>query len=218
MGHVSYLCILAAMFLAIYGRNSSWNAALDFTSGLLASPLVFIWSIPLFRYTLALGFIGGIIAGLKLLQVKLSPILYWRFQILSRAIGGIMLPHEAKSILHYVFNRRKRFPVTPKDEPPLALSDVAGLAWMTIAATALFIFGIGLVNPVGLIYNLGWLLPFATSPIVIYYFSRPPKSHNPGYMPDSFLATCHYSPTFSSETLSQDTAPRRRRQPLPSSP
>lgn len=217
MGHVSYLCILAAMSLAVYGRNSSWNAALAFTSGLVASPLAFIWSIPLFRYTLALALIGSTIAGLKLLQVRLSPIRYWRFQILSRAIGGIMLPHEAKSILHYLFSRKKRFPVTPKDEPPLALRDVAGLAWMTIAATALFIFGIGLVNPVGLVYNLGWLLPFATSPIVIYYFSRPATSHNPGYMPDSFLATCQYSPTFSPETLSPDIPPRPR-QPLPSSP
>ena len=196
LGHISYISILTAMFLAIYGRNSSWNATLAFASGLLASPLVFIWSIPLFRYTLTLGVVSAMIVGLKLLQVGLSPIIYWRFQILSRAIGAIMLPHEVKSIFLYLFNRKKRFPVTPKDEPPLPWGDVARIAWMTIAATFLFVFGLGLLNPVGLFYNLGWLLPFAAAPIVIYYFSST-TSQNPRYSPDSFLVTCLQDhPTF----------------------
>jgi cellulose synthase/poly-beta-1,6-N-acetylglucosamine synthase-like glycosyltransferase len=190
LGHVSYLCIMAAMFLAIYARNSSWTTALGFAHGLLASPLVFIWSIPLFRYTISLGIVSAIIVGLKLLQVRLHPILYWRFQILSRAIGAIMLPHEVKSILYYLFNRVKRFPVTPKDEPPLGWPDVARLAWMTIILTVGFLIGLGLVNPVGFFYNVGWLLPFGSAPLIIYYFSKPTRSHDSGLRLNSFLVTC----------------------------
>lgn len=190
LGHVSYLCIMAAMFLAIYTRNSSWNVALGFAHGLLASPLVFIWSIPLFRYTISLGIVSAITVGLKLLQVRLHPILYWRFQILSRAIGAIMLPHEVKSILYYLFDRAKRFPVTPKDEPPLAWRDVARIGWMTIVLTAVFLVGLGIVNPLGYFYNIGWLLPFGVAPIIIYYFSKPALRHGSGPNLNSFLVTC----------------------------
>ena len=190
LGHISYVCVFAAMFLAIYGRNSSWNAAAAFAAGLLASPVLFVWSIPLFRYTLALGFISGVVVGLKLLQVRLGPVRYWRFQLLSRSIGAIMLPHEVKSMLYYLFNRKRRFPVTPKNEPPLTPRDVASVAWMTILLIVAFLLGIGLMHPVGLFYNLGWLLPFAISPAVIYHFSKPTAHEDADSGLDSLLATC----------------------------
>ncbi len=189
LGHISYLAVITAMFLAIYDRNSSWNAAVAFASGFLASPLAFIWSIPLFRYTLTLGLISALLAGLKLLQVRLHPTVYWRFQVLSRAIGAIMLPHEVRSIFYYLFNRTKRFPVTPKNEPPLALRDAAAVSWMTILLTVAFTVGVGIVNPVGLFYNLAWLLPFATAPLIIYYFAKPSGNMNLESNIDSLLAT-----------------------------
>lgn len=176
LGHVSYLCMLAAMFLAIYGANSSLKSSVVFVSSFLASPVIFILSIPLFRYTFFLAIVSAIITGLKLVQVRLSPIRYWRFQILSRSIGGIMLPHEARAILYYLFNRTKRFPVTPKNEPPLGVRDVFSLAWMTILYTLVLVLGISLLNPVGLFYNIGWILPLATAPFIIYHFSTPGDS------------------------------------------
>lgn len=195
LGHVSYVCILAALFIAVYGRNSAWSAALAFANGLLTSPLAFIWSIPLFRYTITLGVISAVVLGLKLLQVRLSPILYWRFQILSRSIGAIMLPHELKSILYYMFNRTRRFPVTPKGEAPLAWRDVILVAWMTILFTLVFFVGIGLANPVGLFYNLVWLAPFATAPFTIYYFSKRHDQTSYGSNLDPLLATCLQGPS-----------------------
>jgi len=172
------------------GFITSWNAAAAFAAGLLASPVLFVWSIPLFRYTLALGFISGVVVGLKLLQVRLGPVRYWRFQLLSRSIGAIMLPHEVKSMLYYLFNRKRRFPVTPKNEPPLTPRDVASVAWMTILLIVAFLLGIGLMHPVGLFYNLGWLLPFAISPAVIYHFSKPTAHEDADSGLDSLLATC----------------------------
>ncbi len=194
LGHLSYICILAALFIAVYGRNSGWNAALAFASGLLTSPLAFTWSIPLFRYTITLGIISAVVVGLKLLQVRLSPILYWKFQILSRSIGAIMLPHELKSILYYIFDRNKRFPVTSKSEPPLEWRDVIAVAWMTILFTFAFFVGIGVANPVGLFYNLGWLAPFAIAPFTIYYFSKRSDQTDSGSSLDPLLATCLRDP------------------------
>lgn len=190
LGHVSYLCILAALFIAVYGRNSSWSAASAFASGLLTSPLMFIWSIPLFRYTLILGIVSALVLGVKLLQVRVSPLLYWRFQILSRSIGAIMLPHELKSIFYYIFNRSRRFPVTPKGEAPLGVRDVIVVAWMTILFTLVFFVGIGIANPVGLFYNLGWIAPFAMAPFTIYYFSKRSEETGHASTLDSLLVTC----------------------------
>jgi len=190
MGHVSYLCIMAAMFVAVYARNSTWSAAFGFAQGLLASPLVFIISIPLFRYTLGLGAVSALLVGLKLFQVKLHPTLYWRFQLVSRSIGAIMLPHEVKSILYYLFNRTKRFPVTPKDEQALAWRDVARVGWLTILLTITFVVGFESVNPIGFFYNIAWLGPFATAPLVIYYFSKPSHNHDPELNIGPFLVTC----------------------------
>ena len=189
LGHLSYLCIMTAMFVAVYTRNSTWNAALAFAQGLLASPVMFILSIPLFRYTISLGILSAVLVGLKLLQVRLHPILYWRFQVLSRSIGSIMLPHEVRSILYYLFSRAKRFPVTPKDEPPLAWHDVARLGWMTILLTIVFLVGFGIVNPLGLFYNIVWLAPFATAPFIIYHFSKATRNY-PEPNLSLFLGTC----------------------------
>ena len=189
LGHLSYLSIMAAMFVAVYARNSTWNAALAFAHGLLSSPVMFILSIPLFRYTISLSIVSAILVGLKLLQVKLHPILYWRFQVLSRSIGAIMLPHEVRSILHYLFNRAKRFPVTPKDEPPLAWWDIARLGWITILLTITFLIGFAFVNPLGLFYNVVWLTPFATAPFIIHHFSKPNRNDTQTDL-SSFLGTC----------------------------
>lgn len=195
LGHVSYLCIMTAMFVAVYARNSTWTSALGFAQGLLASPVMFILSIPLFRYTISLGIMSALIVGLKLYQVKLHPTLYWRFQVVSRSIGAIMLPHEVRSMIYYVSNRAKRFPVTPKDEPALAWRDVARLGWMTILLTVVFFVGLAAVNPMGLFYNIVWLGPFATAPLIIYYFSKPSHSHDSNTRMSSFLGTCLQSST-----------------------
>ena len=51
---------------------------------------------------------------------------------------------------------------------------------MLIVAVSL---GLVLVNPVGLYYNLLWLLPFATSPLMLYHFCGPrarPVRHGDG--------------------------------------
>jgi len=57
-------------------------------------------------------------------------------------------------------------------------------------------FGLLLVNPVGLYYNVLWLIPFVTSPIVLHHYCGPqtaPKGYANGgakdLLADSRLAT-----------------------------
>ncbi len=130
-----------------------------------------------------------------------------------------MLPHEMKSILYYAFDRARRFPVTPKGEPPLSWRDVILVGWMTILFTFAFFLGIGVANPVGLFYNIGWLAPFAIAPFTIYYFS---KQHDPvgsGSNLELFLTTCLQDPRVSVGRGELDSKMNRLREgPVKSEP
>lgn len=171
--HLAYITIMVAMLLAIFGRASSPNAFVAFGQTFLSAPLEYIWSIPLFRFIILLNLLTAVVALAKLLQVRLGLLTFYRARILSRAIGALMLPHEVRSIATYLVNRQRRFPVTPKDEPPMTMGEILSVGRGTLALILLLSLGVALVNPVGLYYNIPWLLPFYTSPPILYHFCGP---------------------------------------------
>ncbi len=168
--HFAYVAIMAALFLAVFGRLSSFNAFLAFGSNLLTGPLQYIWSIPLFRFIIVTSIVTGFVTLLKLLQVRLGFGVYYRSRTLSKAIGAIMLPHEIRSMVVYMFDRRRKFPVTPKDEPPMSLGEILRVGRGTVALIGAMAVGLLVVNPVGLWYNFLWFLSFCTAPFILYHY------------------------------------------------
>src|SRR5439155_5447372 len=81
-GHLAYVAIMAAILLAVFGRVSSLSAFLAFGSNLLAAPVEYIWSIPLFRFILVLTAITSVFAAAKLAQVRLGLGAYYRSRTL----------------------------------------------------------------------------------------------------------------------------------------
>lgn len=195
-GHLAYVAIFAAILLAVFGRVSTFGAFLAFGQNLISAPLEYIWSIPLFRFIILLTLVTSGFTLAKILQVRLRLFDFFRARMLSRAIGAIMLPHEVRSMVMYLIDRTRRFPVTPKDEPPMTMREILYMGRGTVALIGLMSLGLLLVNPVGLYYNLLWLVPFYTSPIVLHHYCGPhtkPKGYANGgsknLVADSRLAT-----------------------------
>ena len=172
-GHIAYIAIMAAILLAVFGRISTVGAFLAFGQTLLAAPLEFIWSIPLFRFIIVLSLVTSAFTVAKLAQVRLGFWTYYRSRTLSKAIGAIMLPHEVRSMAMHAIDRKRRFPVTPKDEPPMTMREILGVGRGMIGMALLVVTGLALWNPVGLYYNVLWLLPFFTSPIILHHYCGP---------------------------------------------
>lgn len=172
-GHVAYVAIMAAILLAVFGRVSSLNAFVAFGANLAAAPIEYIWSIPLFRFIILLGLVTGAFTVAKLVQVRLGLWTYYRARTLSKAIGSIMLPHEVRSMLLYAVDRRRRFPVTPKDEPPMTMREIVSVGRGTVALMIVITAGLLLWNPVGLYYNALWLVPFYASPFLMHHYCGP---------------------------------------------
>ena len=196
-GHLAYVAIFVAILLAVFGRASSFNAFLAFGQNLLSAPVEYIWSIPLFRFIIVLTAVTSGFTLAKIVQVGLGLFDFYRARTLSRAIGAIMLPHEVRSMVAYLLDRRRRFPVTPKDEPPMTMREILTMGRGTVVLIGLLSLGLLLVNPVGLYYNILWLVPFYASPIVLHHYCGPrtaPKVYANGGMRDLLadprLATC----------------------------
>ncbi|MFQ5986486.1 MAG: glycosyltransferase family 2 protein, partial [Thermoplasmata archaeon] len=98
-GHLAYVAIMAAILLAVFGRLSSFNAFVAFGQNLATAPLAYIWSIPLFRFIILLTLVTFAFTLAKLVQVRLSLLVFARANLLSKAIGSIMLPHEVRSMV-----------------------------------------------------------------------------------------------------------------------
>src|SRR6266487_174948 len=173
LGHLAYIAIFVAILLAVFGRYSSFNAFLAFGQNLASAPLEYIWSIPLFRFIIHLTAVTSVFTVAKIVQVRLRFFDFYRARSLSRAVGSIMLPHEVRSMIMYVLDRKRRFPVTPKDEPPMTMREILHMGRGTVAMMALIGFGLAAVNPVGLYYNVLWLVPFIASPIVLHHYCGP---------------------------------------------
>lgn len=177
LGHFAYVLILVTMFLTILGYYSTTAHLMAFAMNLLDSKFLYILSIPLFQYIIVTSLIGGIMLGVKLCQLKVSSSAFLKYQLLSKAIGAIMLPYEVKTILKYLASRKLSFPVTPKSEKTLSFKETLSISRATILIMILLVIGLIWANPLGIFYNATWLLPFFISPLVIYLFS---KAHNSG--------------------------------------
>ncbi len=173
MNHVSYVAIMAAMVAAVFGRISTFTAFFSFGANLLTAPIEYIWSITLFRFVIIMSIITGFVTLAKLVQVRLGFWKYYRARTLSKAIGAIMLPHEVRAMLMYVIDPRRKFPVTPKDEPPMTMREILHVGRGTVAIVAIMALGLTMWNPVGLWYNALWFVSFITAPLVLYYYCGP---------------------------------------------
>ncbi|HLB68903.1 MAG TPA: glycosyltransferase family 2 protein [Thermoplasmata archaeon] len=178
-GHLAYVAIMLAVFLAVFGRLSSFTAFVAFGRNLASAPLEYIWSIPLFRFLIVLSVITSCVSVAKIVQVRLSFMAFYRARRLSRAIGALMLPHEVRSMAMYVIDRRRRFPVTPKDEPPMTMREILSLGRGTVVLIAFVTAGLAIVNPIGLYYNILWLVPFFTSPAILHHYCGPRAAARP---------------------------------------
>jgi len=172
LGHISYIFILIAMMITIFGYASDYGHAAAFAENLLASPVLYLWSIPLFRYVIVTGILFGILFRIKLRQAGIGEWTYLKYQFLSKAIGSIMLPYEVKSILSYVLGEKRSFPVTPKHERSLSLIEVLSISRTSLFLMTAFTAGIIYMNPLAVFYNISWLFPFFISPTIIYMASK----------------------------------------------
>lgn len=173
MNHVAYLAIMFAMVAAVFGRVSTFTAFFAFGQNLLLAPIGYIWSINLFRFIIVMSLVTSVFTIAKLVQVRLGFWRYYRARTLSKAIGAIMLPHEIRAMVMYIVDPRRKFPVTPKDEPPMTMREILHVGRGTVALVAVMAAGLTMWNPVGLWYNALWFLSFVTAPFVLYYYCGP---------------------------------------------
>jgi membrane glycosyltransferase len=199
MGHFAYIIIMITMFLTIWGYYSTTAHLVAFTMNLLAAHVFYILSIPIFQYVITTSLVSGIILRVKLHQLGISNSTFLRYQLLSKAIGAIMLPYEVKTIFKYFAHGKLTFPVTPKSEKALSFRETLSISKATIFIIVLLTIGLIWENPLGILYNITWLLPFFSSPLVIYFFcmstssgANPPKLSFQTTLTNgaSALATC----------------------------
>ena len=172
-GHVAYVAIMAAIVLAVFGRYSSIGAFFAFGQNLLTAPLAYVWSISLFRFIIVMTLVTSGVTLAKLLQVRLPLWDFYRARVLGKAIGSIMLPYEVYAIAYYLIDRTRKFPVTPKDEPPMTMREILGVGRWTLVTVVLLTIGLIAINPVGLYYNIPLLFAFYTAPGVIHHYCGP---------------------------------------------
>jgi len=179
LGHLAYILIMITMFLTIFGYYSTTAHLIAFATNLMDSKFLYILSIPLFQYVIVTSIISGIMLRVKLHQLNVRNFAFLKYQFLSKAIGAIMLPYEVKTTLKYLISKKLTFPVTPKSEQTLSFKETLSISKATILIMILLISGLILANPLGIFYNITWLLPFFISPLVIYFFSRATTSNDP---------------------------------------
>ncbi len=173
MNHVAYVAIMVAMVAAVFGRISSLAAFLAFGQNLFVAPIEYIWSIALFRFIIVMSLFTSVFTVAKLVQVRLGFWKYYRARSLSKAIGTIMLPHEVRAMVMYFLDPRRKFPVTPKDEPPMTMREILHVGRGSMALIAVMALGLSLWNPVGLWYNALWFFSFITAPVLLWYYCGP---------------------------------------------
>ncbi|HYM40926.1 MAG TPA: glycosyltransferase family 2 protein, partial [Thermoplasmata archaeon] len=142
MNHVAYVAIMFAMVAAVFGRVSTLGAFFAFGQNLLVAPFAYIWSISLFRFIIVMSLITSVFTVAKLLQVGVGFWRYYRARTLSKAIGAIMLPHEIRAMVMYLVDPRRKFPVTPKDEPPMTMLEILHLGRGTVALVGVMALGL----------------------------------------------------------------------------
>ena len=172
IGHFAYVIIMVTMFLTIFGYYSTTAHLIAFTLNLIGSNFLYILSIPLFQYVIATSIVSGILNRVKLYRLGVSNSTFLKYQLLSKAIGAIMLPYEVRTVVKYLFDRKLAFPVTPKSETTLSLKETLSISKSTVLIMALLTVGLILVNPLGIVYNITWLAPFFISPMIIYFSSK----------------------------------------------
>ncbi len=201
MGHFAYVLIMITMFLAIFGYYSTTEHLIAFAANLWASNFFYILSIPLFQYVIITSIISGVMLRIKLYQLNVGNLIFLRYELLSKAIGAIMLPYEVKTMFKYLLNKKLTFKVTPKNEETLSFKETLSVARATIIIAISLIIGMIAINPLGIFYNITWLAPFFISPLIIYLFSKTP-SHYGKSRPNSrmtatnggsFTLTCFHS-------------------------
>lgn len=201
MGHFAYVLIMITMFLAIFGYYSTMTHLIAFAMNLWASNIFYILSIPLFQYVIVTSIVSGVMLRIKLHQLRVGNLTFFRYELLSKAIGAIMLPYEVGTIVKYLLNKKLTFQVTPKSEKTLSFRETLSISKATIFMATLLVIGLIAMNPLGVFYNITWLAPFFISSLIIYLFSKTPSncgkleqnSRMTATNGGSFALTCLYS-------------------------
>ena len=173
--HFTNLVLPVGMLLTVFGFASTPAQALAFLSHFAADPARSFWSIPLFRFLLVVGVLTSIPAIWIYRHCGVTWATYWRHRWLSAAVSAVSLPYEAISMASYLSRRIRQVPVTPKNEAPLGLREVMGIARYSLALEGTLLIGLVLVNPLASVFNAVWLVPMMMAPIVIVRFSGPPR-------------------------------------------
>lgn len=92
---------------------------------------------------------------------------YFKSLLLLTALGFYMLFPIIKAHLETLAGRKSVFEVTPKGRPPVKFLEILREMKYSIILIALLIAGI-IRNPISLIFNFFWLIPFVASPIILY--------------------------------------------------
>ncbi len=171
LGHITSLLLPLGMFLTVYGYASTPSSAAAFLAAFARSPWNTFWAIPILRYLLVLGAAAAVPSVLVLRRCGIRGNMYWDHRWLSSAVNVVALPYEFRSMIAYLATRLRGIPVTPKNESPLGLAEVAYLARYSILLSGLLLMGIVLLNPLAGVFNATWLVPMLLSPLVVWRFS-----------------------------------------------
>ncbi|MFH1229311.1 MAG: glycosyltransferase family 2 protein [Candidatus Aenigmatarchaeota archaeon] len=172
LGHFSYVAILAAMFITVFFYPTTFGNVNTFLTNLYYYHIFFIWSIPIFRFAIMMKVFSAVINGIKMRQLGINYFQSFKHEMLSKAIGAIMLPYEMKSLFNYIVSRKVQWPVTPKHETRLTIKDVLYISKITMVLSVIFLAGLIFVNPLGFIFNVSWLVPFLAAPLTLYLYSN----------------------------------------------
>ena len=173
--HFTNLMLPVGMLLTVYGFASTPASALAFLSAFAAHPAATFWSVPLFRYLLAVGLLTSIPSWLIYRACRISAGTYWRHRWLTAAVSAVSVPYEAISIASYALRRLRSIPVTPKNEAPLGLGEVLRIARYSLVLEGALLVGLALANPLASVFNAFWLVPMLLAPLVIVRLSGPPR-------------------------------------------
>ncbi len=172
--HFTNLVLPLGMLLTVYGFASTPATALAFLHAFATNPLGAFWSVPLFRFLLAVGALASIPTLLVYRRCGIGWGTYWRHRWLSAAVSAVSLPYEATAMVSYLRHRLRQVPVTPKSERPLGLPEVVRIARYALALDVALLAGAVAFDPLAAVFNATWLAPMFLAPLVILRFSGPP--------------------------------------------
>jgi cellulose synthase/poly-beta-1,6-N-acetylglucosamine synthase-like glycosyltransferase len=171
--YMIWIIFSLGMFIAVWGYNSSFNDLIIFINFIISGEFVntsFLKPFMLIMfYILNFTFLRLPLA----LKLGISIQDYCKSLFLYMAISGYMMISLIKAELKTIVGAKVQFDVTDKNGYKYKLSLLQIIKGMGMGVLFNIVLLIGLIkNPVFLIFNFVWLIPFLLSPIVIYLVQK----------------------------------------------